>query len=338
MKNIYIISLVLLALLSITIVLINDDVLLDIKDNVYKDPTHLSIREVDVKPVNVTSSFVDINITTYINHIGGQTNDASVLIRAIDSSTGLLNSQVSVAIPETFQESTEKTLITRQNLKIEKSGNYNLKILLFNNGSVLDSGSIDIRGINILVPQSKRNGITMSNMDFIIGGTSAGKVIIKPDIYLENIGSETSDNLRVLVKARESDSNILADKTEIETGPIKSEATAIKEVQLSVPDEYNYMIVVETWKDDTMINSWERPILLAPTKTIPKGSLENKVNIEVSKFAREGTPSVVGTPSPNMYATTATQPYSQRAPQEPGFEIVGSIAVMLIVSICRRRL
>jgi hypothetical protein len=241
-------------------------------------------------------------------------------------------------MPETFQESTEKTLITHQSLKIEKSGNYNLKILLFNNGSVLDSGSIDIRGINILVPQSKRNGITMSNMDFIIGGTSSGKVIVKPDIYLENIGPETSDNLRVLVKARESNSNILADKTETETGPIKSEATTIKEVQLSVPDEYNYMIIVETWKDDTLINSWERPVLLAPTKTVPKGSQENKVNIEVSKFAREGTPSVVGTPSPNTYATTATQPYSKGVSQAPGFEIVGAMLVMLIAFVYRRRL
>ena len=66
-----------------------------------------------------------------------------------------------------------------------------------------------------------------------------------------------------------------------------NETTVVRSVQLVVPDEYNYMVVVELWRGDTMINTWEKPVLLAPTKTVPKESVEKKMNIEVSKFVRE---------------------------------------------------
>jgi hypothetical protein len=330
-KNIYIIPLLILAIISFAILLTQKDVFSNIQENLYKEPPYLNIREVDVKPFEITSSFVNINITAYINHRGGKTNNASMVIRAIDSSTGLLNVQASTPF-ETSSENVEKTMTVFQNLKIDKNGNYNLKILLFDNGSILDSGSVNVQGINILTPESKKSGITMSNIDFNIGGVSSGKVMVRPDIYLENTGSESSDNLKLIIKARQAESNILADKTNAETGSIGSEKTSIKEVQLTVPDEYNYMVVVELWKDDTMINSWEKPLLLAPTKTVPKESQEKKVNIEVSQFVRE-TGAVPGVTS--MVAATPPQYAGQS--KTPGFEIFGSILAFLIVLIVKRK-
>lgn len=327
-KNIYIILLIILAVISFAILLTQEDVFSNIQSNLYKEPPYLNIREVDVKPFEITSSFVNINITAYINHRGGKTNNASMIIRAIDSSTGLLNSQASTPF-ETDPENVEKTMTVFQNLKIEKTGNYNLKILLFDNGSILDSGSVKIEGINILTPESKKSGITMSNIDFNIGNVSSGKVIVKPDIYLENTGSESSNNLKLIVKARQAESNILADKTNAETGSIGSEKTSIKEVQLTVPDGYNYMVIVELWKDDTMINSWEKPLLLAPTKIVPNESQEKKVNIEVSQFVRE-TGAVPGV-APGL------TPMATPTPRAPGFEIIGAILAILIVLMFRRK-
>jgi len=335
MKNIYVILLVLLGIISVAIVLTQDDVLSNMQDIIYKEPAYLGIREVDVKPVEITGSFVDINMTAYINHRGGKTNNASMLIRAVDSSTGLLNSQVSALIPETNKEDIEKTLAVHQNLKVDRNGNYDLKIFLFDNGSVLDSGSVSIRGINVLTPQSKKSFIAVNNIDFFIGGLLGNKVSIKPEIYIENTGPEVSENLKLIVKAREATSNLLADKTNTETGSIGSDKTAIKEVQLNVPDEYNYMVVVELWKDDTLINTWEKPVLLAPTKTLPKESQEKKVNIEVSQFVRQ---TVGGAPVPGMtpptYAPAST--YAP-APKEPGFEIFGAMLAIVLVLIYREK-
>ena len=142
--------------------------------------------------------------------------------------------------------------------------------------------------MSALTPMSKRSGVILSNIDFTVSNVSTGKVSIKSDIYLENKGPQSSENLKVTVKAREATSNLLADKTGTETGVIANETTTVKSVVLAVPEGYNYMVVVEIWSWYTLINRWEKPVLLAPTKTVPKESVEKTMNIEVSKFMREG--------------------------------------------------
>lgn len=194
-----------------------------------------------------------------------------MIVRAINRDAGLLVSHGSTPIPET---EFDKTILAHQNLRIDRDKNYELRIFLFDNGSVQDSGTINVQGLSILTPKSKDNKIVLNNIDFIVSGVDASRISINPDIYLENTGPEISKNLKLIVKAREADSNLLADKTASETGEIKSEATVIKTVQLKA-------------------NSWERPVLLAPTKTLPKESQEKKVNIEVSKFVREGQTGVI---------------------------------------------
>jgi hypothetical protein len=336
MKPAHLLTLVLASvlILSFAIVLLKGDVLQPEPD--YKPPSRLSIREVDVKPVEVTSALIEVNVTAYINHGGSKTRNASMLIRAISSDTGLLGTQVSAPIPEAEPDS-EKTLTVSQNLKVERNGGYELKILLFDNGSIMDSGSVNIRGLNALIPQSKRSGVVLNNIDFTVSSVSAGKVSIKSEIYLENKGRDASENLKMTVKAREAASNLLADKTDAEIGGITSETTAVKSVQLVVPDGYNYMVVVELWRRDTLLNSWEKPVLLAPTKTVPRESVEKKVNIEVSKFVREGGAGGIAGKEGAYYPAATPMP-AYGAPKEPGFEIFAAMAAVLAVFVLRRRL
>jgi hypothetical protein len=297
-------------------------------------PSTLSIREVDVKPMEITSARIEVNVTAYINHAGTRTQNATMLIRAINSGTKLLETQVSTPIPET-ESDIEKTLSVSTNLNVERNGGYELNILLFDNGSIRDSGMVNIQGLSAMTPESKRSGVTLSNIDFTIGNVSAGKVSIRSDLYLENKGPDVSDNLKLIVKAREANSNLIADKTNAQTGMIMNETTAVKTVQLVVPGEYNYMVVVELWRGETLVNTWEKPVLLAPTKTVPKESVDKKMTLEVSKFVREaGSPAqIMGTPAPyDNYGNIGV------TPKEPGFEMFAAISALMVVFMVRRRL
>lgn len=329
--NLLIIILASVLVISFAVVLTKEDIL--IKETEYQPPPFLSIRDVDVRPLEVTSAQVEVNVTAYLNHAGGKITNASMVIRATSSDTGLLGTSVSALIPEADPTDLEKTITVSRKLKVDRNGDYDLKLLIFNNGSILDSGSVNIRGLNALTPGSKKSGLVMNNIDFTVTNVSKGMVAIKSDIYLENKGPDTSENAKLIIKAREASSNLLTDKTSIDTGIIASEATAIKSVSLVVPDEYNYMFVVELWKGEVLINTWEKPVLLAPSKTLPKETVEKKMDIEVSKFAREsGIPMPAQTPSPYSpgYMGTPT-------PQEPGFEVIGAIGALLSVIILMRR-
>lgn len=335
MKPGYILTIILASvlILSFAVVLLKPEVLETDYD--YKPASQLFIREVDVKPLEVTSAMIELNVTAYIDHSGGKTNNATMLIRAISSDTGLLGTQVSSPIPET---DSEKTLSVSQRLKVERNGGYDLKILVFDNGSIRDSGSVNIGGLNALTPQSKRSGVTLNNIDFTVSSLAAGKVSIKSDMYLENRGQEASENLKMTVKAREASSNLLADKTNTETGVIPSETTAVKSVQLAVPDDYNYMVVVELWRGDTLVNTWEKPVLLAPTKTVPRESVEKKVDLEVSKFVREGGVTGVIPEKGGFYYPAATPVPGYAEPRAPGFEVFGAVLAFLALFALRRRL
>jgi len=59
-------------ILSLAVILINKDAIVSETD--YRPPPFLSIREVDVKPLEVTSALVEVNVTAYINHAGGTTS------------------------------------------------------------------------------------------------------------------------------------------------------------------------------------------------------------------------------------------------------------------------
>jgi hypothetical protein len=328
MKAIQILTVILAFVLifSVAIILFKEDVF----TQEYKPASYLSIREVDVKPIEVTSALVELNITAYINHEGGKTKNASMLVRAINSDTGLLETQVSTPIPETHQTDSEKTLTVSQNIEIQRIGGYELKLLIFDAGSIVDSGSVNIQGLTTLTPQSKRSGLLLNNIDFTASNVSKGFVTIKSDIYFENKGSEASENLKMIIKAKQADSNLIADKTSSETEVIPSEATTVKSVQLVVPDEYNYMVVVELWRGDVLINTWEKPVLLAPTKTIPKESEEKNMNIEVSKFVRdEGASAYLPSETSIPYPT---------ATKEPGFEAFTAIVALILLIALRKRL
>jgi len=312
---------------SIAIVLMNSDALQE--EIIYKPPASFSIREVDVKPVEVTSSLIEVNVTAYIYHGEGEANNSIMLIRAINSNTGLLESEVSTPIPESDRD---KTVTASAKLKVERNGDYDLKILLYDNGSIRESGAVSIRGLNALTPAAKQSGVSVNNIDFIVTGVSAGRASIRSDVYLENKGASPSENMNMIVKARQAESNLLADKRSSETGVIAGEATSVKSVQLDVPEGYNYMMVVELWKGDVLVNTWEKALMLAPTKTVPKESQEKKMNIEVSKFLREG-----GAPPLPGVTMTVSPSYTTTPKMEPGFEAIAAIAALIMIIASKRR-
>lgn len=318
-----------LLIILVVMVVLSSLVLLLGKDVVQKEPEawgYYSIRDVDVKPIHVTSSEVVLNVTVYIDHSGAKTKNASMLMRAISADTGLLATQDSKPLPSVEEDS--KTITVSQELKVERSRGYEIRMLLFDNGRIVESGLVGVKGIEALEPEVKRVGIDVKGMDFIVRNVSSGVVRIQADLYLENRGPSSVTGLGILVKAREASSNLLSDKVWIESGEIKNETTIIRNAILTVPDEYNYMVEAMVWRGDVLIGKWEKPILLAPTKTLPKETVEKKVELEVSKFVREEK----GVPAPIPGVTP-----TPLAPKAPGFEMVFSLLALILVVLFIRR-
>ena len=249
------------------------------------EESQLTIAETDISPERVTSTDVLLNVTTYVENRGdGESGDAKLILKAFDSASGLL---VGVTTTSAGSIDKDKTLPVSQLISVEREGGYRIDVVLFEDDKRLRRQSLQISGIGDQTPNIHDIGIKVQEMDFLVENVTDSRVVIGVDLYLTNEGDSTSEDLPMLVKAREVDAGLLADKIWITTGSIKKETTIIRSCDIAVPDGYNYIVEALIWKNDTIVERGEGVVQLNPTRTIPKDEEIISDKIRVDDFMPE---------------------------------------------------
>jgi hypothetical protein len=288
----------------------------------FEEENQYQIKEMDIASESVKSSFVELNVTTYVEKYRGESKEnTSLLLKAYNMDTGLLEMQAERALGPLEKG---ETRIESQLIEVPREGDYEIRAILFENGTQKSSGRIDVRNLEGLPVDVIGIGIEIPEMDFIVRKVSDGSVVIESDIYLTNEGRDTSSDFRMLVKARELDAGLLADKVWATTGRIRPETTIIRNVNITVPDKYNYAVEVLIWNNDTIVKRGEDYILLVPEKVVEKGTVSETREVDSSKFER----TYEEIPEEEAYEEEAT----------PGFGIVAAaLSGLFALAIFRRK-
>ena len=183
---------------------------------------------------------------------------------------------------------------------------------------------MQIYGIGDLTPNIHDIGIRIQEMDFLVENVTDSRVVIGVDLYLTNEGDSTSENLSMLVKAREVDAGLLADKVWITTGSIKKETTIIRSCEIAVPDSYNYIVEALIWKNDTIVERGEGVVQLNPKRTIPKDEEIVSDKIRVDDFMPEPEAMEYGEATGGMKKT-------------PGFTSMLAVITIMVAVLTRIR-
>ncbi len=249
------------------------------------EESRLTIAETDISPERITSTDVLLNVTTYVENRGdGESGDAKLILKAFDSASGLL---VGVTTTSAGSIDKDKTLPVSQLISVGREGGYRIDVVLFEDDRRLRRQSMQISGIGDLTPNIHDIGIKIQEMDFLVENVTDSRVVIGVDLYLTNEGDSTSEDLSMLVKAREVDAGLLADKIWITTGSIEKETTIIRSCEIAVPDGYNYIVEALIWKNDTIVERGEGVVQLNPKRTIPKDEEIVSDKIRVDDFMPE---------------------------------------------------
>jgi len=249
------------------------------------EKSSLRIGDVDISPERVTSTEVVLNVTTYIENYGdGGSGDIKLLLKAFDSASGLLVAQTTTSAGSVRKG---KTLPVSQLINVEREGGYRIDVVLFEDEKRLRLRTVQVYGIGDLDPNVYDIGLKVQEMDFLVKNVTGSRVTIGVDLYLTNEGDSTSEDLSMLVKAREVDAGLLADKVWISTGNIKRETTIIRSCDIVVPDDYNYIVEVLIWKNDTIVERGAGVVQLNPKRTIPKDEEIVSSDIRVEDFMPE---------------------------------------------------
>lgn len=289
-----------------------------------EDYTRLSIDTVDIEAAQVKSSYIEFNITSYINNYGDiAAKNASILLKAYNSQNGLLEEQVRTSIGGL---EADKTVGVSQSLRLPRKGGYTILVSLYDGDVLKTSRQASVSNLENLQADVKDIGLEIGEMDFLVRNASNKKVVIENDIYFTNEGSDNSSEFDVLVKAREMDAKLIADKKWIVLNAIKPETTVIKSVNLTVPDRYNYVIEVLVWSKGMVVKRSEGIVQLLPVTKLAEGEHIESRSIDTSGFQTAEN------------ATEFEYPAEAAPARAPGFGIPIALAVVVATAIMRRRL
>jgi hypothetical protein len=287
----------------------------------FEEESYLYITDTELSADKVTSSFVDLNVTTYIFHERGvQKSNTSLELKVFDRSTGLLKLRKTVDVGSIKEGETSSI---SQSIRLPKEGQYRIESVIYEGNKTKHTSEVQLSGLEGLKTDVQEIGIGIDSMDFLVKKVVGNNVVIENDIYLTNAGSNMSQDYKMLVKAREIDARLIADKVWTTTGMISPEETIVRSVNLTVPDNYNYVVEVIIWKDNTIVKRGEDYVQLNPEKVIDKDKTVESKDVTTSDFVVEETPTE--TPAYEV-------PYEET--QTPGFgsglAIISLIAVLIM--------
>lgn len=292
----------------------------------FEEPHFLRLAGLDIAPERVLAQDVILNVTPVIENVGrGDSDEVRVIAKAYSEDTGFLlaENETSAGIVPA-----ESSRTVSQFLRVPRQGSVRVEISFAEDERITKAGALSARNLAALEPEALDTGLRVSDIDFLVRDVNQTRVTVQADLYLTNEGEAPSENLRVQVKAREISTGIISDIQWSETGVIAPGTTIVRSVNLTVPERYNYVFEIITWRGDVVVARSEGNVQLAPTFEKPKDTELVVTNPNLNDFRM-----TTSTPGyPGYYGATPT-------PQVPGFGAVAALAAACLaaVLVLRRR-
>jgi hypothetical protein len=298
-------------------------------------PGPVTIADMEIAAGDVTGDTVALNVGTRLSHRGPPARNVSLRIQAVDTESGLVESTRSVSVGDLSEE---REVAVPTTLTVEREGGYRIRAVVYRDGQRIDSGARELRGLQALRPAYARSDVRFASTDalppvsFSISGADEERTTLDMRVALTNEGDEQPSDLRVTLTLRQADSNIVADRTDVDVGSIRPGRTETVGTRLRVPAGYNYYIDAVLWKDDVVIDSARGAANLDPSETIRVNETRREVKLEVGDFTRSD-----GDRDDRSRGEATGMPTESGG---PGFGVgvaVVAVVAVAVVTLCARR-
>jgi hypothetical protein len=288
----------------------------------------VEVTSITVGAQKVTGSEVTLDVTSEIqNSYGVSSGIARVQLKAYDTASGLVVAeQTSDAGFLGIRGSGSVT----QTIVLPRKGSYRLVSTIFENGQRKGQGELTVYSLERLTPDIQETGLAITDIDFLVRKVAGDRATIQTDIYFTNNDRAPSRAFDIEVKAKEEDAKLLADKQRATVESIQPDATRVSSVTLSVPDQYNYVVEVLVWKNETIILRGEGNVRLRPGMQVAKNTEFVTKKIETSKFVQEPAA------SPG-YVSAVPQPYATKSPGFSAPLVLAALGALAVIATPRRR-
>ncbi len=301
-----------------------------------QEESPLKVTNMDIVPGQVKTSTIELKITTYIkNNDEGQgdieTKNTSLLLKATSTDREFLANQSTAFVGKI---SPGKTVNVTQTLVLPKKGGYKLQAQLFEDDKEMATGYRSVYSLESVPADIMTTGLRIDGIDFLVRKAEGEKVNIDSDIYITNTGGKPSQDYRLMIKATDVDSELVADKQWSSTGVIAPDETAIRRVNLTVPDRYNYIVDVLLWSNSTIVGQGQDYVQLNATTMLGEKERQATRGTRTGSFVTEA--SAAENKTAMMQVGTFESPTGAEK-KVPGFEALTAVGMMGLVALAARR-
>lgn len=255
-------------------------------------PGDLTLRETPITPANVTGDSVTLTVTNWLAHRGGPMENVTLLVRTVDGDTGLITDRARESIGTVDSRG---DVPVRTNVTVERAGGYDIETLVFANGTRVEYGTSSVSGVSALEPDVAQSslqfhhfeGTSLPTIAYHIDTAGDGEVTMDTRTYLTNGGSTPAGDLQVIFRARQADSNIVADRAVVPVSDVRPGRTATPSAALTVPDNYTYKLDAVLLRDDVIVDTASAVGDLNPTREVDNDTSTETVNVDAESFAQE---------------------------------------------------
>lgn len=277
---------------------------------------YVRLGSMDIRAGEVNVSHANIEFLVGIER-SEMVSNTTMSVSVYDKVTGLLLQTKEVKVP---REGVEGFCELNVSVSLEKTREYNIEFSLEKDNRIVDSRGMKLSGLETLVPEERELKLSVRDVDFEITGVGSDRTDVKSRFYIDSM--ERYSEVTFHVKAVQFESNVMADDSWL-TMEVDKGKTLLVETNLTVPSNYNYVVNLEAWGDDSLLKSWSKGLNLAPTKRVPENVSEEEVKFQAGEFVKHEPEPPAPTPAPTKRERMA-QP-------TPGFEVV--LAVLAIGGI-----
>jgi hypothetical protein len=301
------------------------------------DKKQLSITNLEIVPGQIKTSTIELFVTTYIKNSNEGTpakssKNTTLLLKALSSDRDFLVNQTTVFVGKIAPD---ETVNVTSILTLPKKGGYSLEATLFEEGKEVDRGYRTIYDLDSLPADSKAINLRIDGIDFLVRKAADEKVVIQSDIYVTNFGAKVSQDYKLMLKATDIDSKLVADKQWSNTGIIAPDETAIRSVNLTVADRYNYVVDVLIWRNSTIVGQGQDYVQLNATTMLGDKERLAARGTKTREFVTESTASA---PSEMRVSQFENATMSREATREqPDFPALTALAMIGLAAVALRK-
>lgn len=303
-------------------------------------PSYLQLQEEDstIAVQSVPGRTATLQLDTRLVHHGGESRNVTVEVRAIDDDSGLLVDQVRERVGNV--SAGDRSLSVLTNVTVEREGSYRIETLVYQDGERVARGVRQISNVQALRPAYADSPVGFERFDnspadipaITVDPTSVenNRTELSITTALTNGGDTAAGDVTVRLRARQVESNLIADGTELPVGSIQPGRTVWRDATMTVPDGYNYYIDAILLKDGVVIDTALGVANLDPTRTVQVNETRQEVEFDTGDFAGEETPRQTEADMGGERTTASAQ--------GPGFgPLLAVVALLAIALLAARR-